>query len=471
MSKINIYRNLFLEKEELNRLIEFASMSVAVEAILSASSSFGLVSPGGQAGTPFRCSVSTVLDTVNITGGYVIGESLKPYKVPNILNYRIPADGKWYWLRVGPVLDDQLKNAEPGTVTVDAYGNLSGTVNFSGLVRGQSSGVPTCIRFVKLNDKGEIIEPLNNHVYQVVDIVDSTNLVLSSGYQFQPESQLKVIILGSVPMGRRFTDEHLKNGLYTYDNYNFELIVENQAGSIPPKDDPNQFYIARVQNNGNGLILILDERTEFWNLSGGSTPEPTYTVTIVPTPSDARVTIDGAVTNSVVGINGRTISYSVSKSGYVTKTGSYTIAGSDKVIYVTLELDPHPSEKVNLTVRTDRLDTVQGAVSINNETVDKSQQSIEVNSGTIVTIRAKAADGFMFSGWTGNSAVIGELAQQDIVVNQDMTLIARFESDLPADYVDFECKLENPTGGNTHEVLTVPVKVGTGEYEGVMVKS
>lgn len=83
----------------------------------------------------------------------MIGSDLKGYRVDNQLDLPVPNDQKYYWLKVGP----DSHNYENGTVQVDTSGNVSGTVNFNGIVRGQSSGVPTCIRFVKEDGS----QPLN----------------------------------------------------------------------------------------------------------------------------------------------------------------------------------------------------------------------------------------------------------------------------------------------------------------------
>ena len=88
---------------------------------------------------------------------------------------------------------------------------------------------------------------------------------------FVKESDLKVVVLGSIPMGRRFTDEQLE-GLYTFTDVEVSLVEEVSTGQAPQKDN-NEYYIARIKNNG-GNIVWGDERSEFWSLGtgGGDTP-------------------------------------------------------------------------------------------------------------------------------------------------------------------------------------------------------
>ena len=71
----------------------------------------------------------------------------------------------------------------------------------------------------------------------------------------------------------------------------------------------------------------------------GPAPD-TYTFTITPTPSDATVTltVDGTTytQSSITVVSGKTVSWSVSKSGYTTQTGSSTIT-EDTTEIITLE--------------------------------------------------------------------------------------------------------------------------------------
>lgn len=266
MSRINIHRGTFLEKEELTRMLSFLENRDDVAVILSSSLTYGIVSPGAKAGNPFSISVSSGGDAVDIVGGYIVTSANKAYRLTDVSSFAIPSDNRFYWVKVGA----RERNYEDGTVQVDVSGNVSGTVSFNGVVRSQSSGVPTCVRFVKSDGS----TPRNSHVYQVVDIVDDNNIILSGGQVFFKESGLRVVVLGSIPMGRRFTDEQLE-GLYTFTDVEVSLIAEVTSGQAPEKDD-SEYYIARIKNN-SGSIAWSDERTEFWSLGaeGGSTPDPT----------------------------------------------------------------------------------------------------------------------------------------------------------------------------------------------------
>lgn len=246
-------------------MLSFLENRDDISAVLSLSSSYGIVSPDSKVGASFAVSLASKGNAVNIAGGYIVTSENRAYKLSDVSEFAIPVDNQFYWLKVS----SRERNYEDGMVQVDVSGNVSGTVSFNGVVRSQSSGVPTCIRFVKSDGS----TPKNSQVYQVVNIVDDNNIVLSGGQVFVKESDLRVVVLGSVPMGRRFTDEQLE-GLYTFTDVEISLVEEVSTGKAPEKG-VDEFYIARIKNN-SGNIVWSDERSEFWSLgSGGSTPTPT----------------------------------------------------------------------------------------------------------------------------------------------------------------------------------------------------
>ena len=172
-------------------MLTFLSENPSVEGILAASTSFGLVSPRAEAGEPFSMRSSAQVGAAALKGGYVIPSTMKSFKVDDNESFPVPNDGIFYWVKVSL----ETTHWEVGTVQVSNTGMVSGTVHFNDVVRGQGSGVPTCIRFAKEDGT----TPINNAVYQVVEVLNDTTLVLSSGQQFSAESDLKVIVLGTIP--------------------------------------------------------------------------------------------------------------------------------------------------------------------------------------------------------------------------------------------------------------------------------
>ena len=75
--------------------------------------------------------------------------------------------------------------------------------------------------------------------------------------------------------------------------------------------------------NEDGEIVFEKEGVE---ISGEEpTPVETLTFTINPTPADATVTLNGETATSYTGTRGTAIAWEVSKEGYVTQSGNYTL--------------------------------------------------------------------------------------------------------------------------------------------------
>ena len=104
------------------------------------------------------------------------------------------------------------------------------------------------------------------------------------------------------------------------------------------------------------------------------------TVTIAPTPADATVKIDGEVKSEVTVDYGTEVSYEVSKTGYVSKSGTETVTAT-KTLTVVLEV-----QKVTFAITPTPTDAT---VTIN----DVVQSSLTANYGTAITWSV-AKDGF-----------------------------------------------------------------------------
>lgn len=108
-------------------------------------------------------------------------------------------------------------------------------------------------------------------------------------------------------------------------------IVEGDPNEITDdeilviKDKIIEGKIIDIQKRVDGkLVSLITER---------------YTYTINPTPPDAVVVINGSTTKSIRAAKGHTVTWSVSKTGYVTQSGSDVISG-DVLKNVTLVTNP-----------------------------------------------------------------------------------------------------------------------------------
>lgn len=271
MSQINVNRNTFLEKEEVMNMQSFLQNSLLGKILIAGSYTFGIVTNNPKKfdsdfvtnddfidNKVFEVEVGTQGGTIKILPGMAVNALGQVINLTSIYdNLTVPSDSVYYWLKVGY----STKNYENGLVSINQKGVVTGTVDFSGKVRGQSGKTPVAIRFMK--DDGS--QPLNNGVYEIVNVIDNKNLVLTSESDFVAESNLQVIILGTIPLGKVFTDKQLE-GLYTYDYYTFSLVQEVILEQ-PPTKSSNEFYLARVRNNGGTVSVDNTVKSEFWSLA------------------------------------------------------------------------------------------------------------------------------------------------------------------------------------------------------------
>ena len=92
-----------------------------------------------------------------------------------------------------------------------------------------------------------------------------------------------------------------------------------------------------------GYINQFDHLTINENTTESVTLTPGITFTINPTPADATVTLwaDGYQqtdrTNTITTVEGTTVNYTVTKKGYVTQNGTYSLTSSNYTMSITLE--------------------------------------------------------------------------------------------------------------------------------------
>lgn len=252
MSKININRNLFLEREELIRFQDFLLNSPLSQVFLKNTTNFGIVQSNVDLTSDmnYKVQVGTNAGTVKLTvdsvaldkDGLIVKKSAED-------NIAVTNDGSYYYV----VISHEYSNIEQGTLSINSDGQVTGTnTEFTKIVRGQSTEVPTKIKLISDN---------NTSVYDVVDIDDDYNLILQ-GDSFTPESGIKYFIVGSIALSETVTEEH-KQGLYFYDSCNLRLVQEVVSDTIPGTlTDGKDFVLARVVNNA-GTVTIEDKRSDY----------------------------------------------------------------------------------------------------------------------------------------------------------------------------------------------------------------
>lgn len=255
MSYLKVTEELFLEKQELNRLIQFLDTDGWRLVFQKDLHSSGIIKAGDDLSfDSFKVEQGTNQKTVKIaTASYAVDASGRIIFKNVEDNIAIPDDGKWYWMKIKHIQSP----TEEGVVDIDSRGNLTGSgTKFLDVLRGQ----PNFPARVKLY--GTSSNPLD---YDVVEVIDDENAVLSG--EFQAETELRYSVVGT------FSPSHVPASedkeIYQYDSCNdftvddSGLIEEITTNTAPNKTEGEEYYIARVKVDGLS-VLIEDKRLEIF---------------------------------------------------------------------------------------------------------------------------------------------------------------------------------------------------------------
>jgi hypothetical protein len=252
MSKLNINRNIFLEKEELMRFQKFMLESPINKVFLANTVKWGIIDTSeGTDSNDFKIEAGTNSSTIKISNlsraldkdGLLIEQS-------PVDNVSIPTQGVYYWYKIAHT----YSKYEEGTVSVSTQGVVTGIgTKFTDVLRGQSTEVPVKIKLGSF---------FNSAVYEVVDVIDDLNMILQ-GDSFTAESGLSYYVIGSTPLGETVTSSQ-QNGLYSYDSCSLIRVTETVTNT-PPSGlvADKQFWVARVVSNG-GVVTIQDKRDGYY---------------------------------------------------------------------------------------------------------------------------------------------------------------------------------------------------------------
>lgn len=238
MSRLKFSENLFLEVNELQRLVKFLADDGYKLAMKSLSKSFGIVENSGN--TYFKVTNKAgTSNVVVINPGVAFTTQMDAIVMENALEMQILNTGVNRWL----VLSIAVKNTEAGTVTINTDGSLSGIgTEFTKVLRGQPN-FPTKVKFESNQNSGE---------YEVVSVVSDTSAVLSGS--FVNETGLQYSVIGTFTPG--FQPLEANKLIYEYDSYNIRIVDSADKPSL----SADEFIIAGVSFDDAGGMNITDER-------------------------------------------------------------------------------------------------------------------------------------------------------------------------------------------------------------------
>lgn len=239
MSRLKFSPNLFLEVNELQRLVEFLSDDGYKLAIKSLAKSFGIVKDAEN--TFFKVTLKPgTTDVVVINPGVAFDTEMNAIVMEESLELQITDTGTKRWL----VLSRAVNNFEKGTVNVTVDGMLTGVgTEFTKILRGQPN-FPTKVKFNSVQ---------NNSEYEVVSVISDTSAILSGA--FAQESGLQYSVVGTFTPGFQPYEENKL--IYEYDSYNIRAI----DSADKPEVSADEFILAGISFDGiGGGMTISDER-------------------------------------------------------------------------------------------------------------------------------------------------------------------------------------------------------------------
>lgn len=255
MSHLKFSTDLFLEKQELNRLKLFLDDKGFRQFLLANSLKFGLIDK-----QLFQGSLQNEFLNGKITQGSALSinyaalsaiDSSGNYLSLDAGNIATIADNNWYWIKI----KYQTSPIEKGIIAVDANGNVTGDANtkFTEVLRGQPN-FPSRIKFI--GSTNNLLE------YDVLEVIDDQNIILDNS-TFSAEVNLQYKVIGtftpsSVPAS-------IDKDIFQYDSAIIQLVQETVLNTRPVFIDGSEFFLARVKNNGSSLI-IQDKRTQIWQV-------------------------------------------------------------------------------------------------------------------------------------------------------------------------------------------------------------
>lgn len=240
MSRVKISENLFLEKNELQRIQKFSGEEGWQRAIRSLVKKYGVVQNKDK--TSFAVVVSSAANFVNVLPGLAYDSNMEAIvmeqRVTLALGAAVTDQDKWVILRRA------VTNNERGTVSVQSDGSLTGIgTEFTKVLRGQPN-FPTKVRFTSSSQ--------NIYEYEVISVVSDTSAILSGN--FVAESGMKYSVVGTFTPG--FIPSSVDKEIYEYDHFNLEIV--NSA--TKPEVTSDEFVLARIKYSVGGVWNIVDLR-------------------------------------------------------------------------------------------------------------------------------------------------------------------------------------------------------------------
>ncbi|MDA7514178.1 hypothetical protein N8508_00155 [bacterium] len=247
MSNIKINEELFLGKQELNRLMKFLVDDGYKLWFSNNVEQYGIVNRANQDNSfdNLKVVAGTTPDKITLKSGLAINSALNFIynETDSVDVLSIPTDDTYRDLTIV----HNITNEEKGTVDVAANGQITGTGTlFTDVLRGQPN-FPVRIKFPNAT--------INTGEYEVVSVTNNTDALLSG--QFTVETTLSYVIVGTFTPDKPIPS--LNKDIYNYDTYTLNLGGTPVSGT--------EFFLCRVKSDGV-TMTISDRRSEYFQTKG-----------------------------------------------------------------------------------------------------------------------------------------------------------------------------------------------------------
>lgn len=267
MSNLKISRNVFLEKEELNRLIKFINDD-SVKALIGNSIRSGGIVPdsGVDLGDNFKLEIGSDYKHIKIaetsTAYDTLGKRIY-YQYQSDIDIAVPfttSSTKDTWVS----LEYATTVIEKGVVSLAANGALTGIDTlFTEVFRGISTLVANKIRIysrTKVTTGGTGYSYTLVGTYEIVQVIDDTSIIINSTTALSAGDYVFSVV-GAFSPGTY--DDSREEEIYEYDNFNLIFSDTDPTSSLTA----NQYILAKVTVDDSGTSqTITDLRTDVFSL-------------------------------------------------------------------------------------------------------------------------------------------------------------------------------------------------------------
>lgn len=239
MGKLKFSSDLFLEVNELKRLVYFLKDDGYLKLVKSIISSYGIVNNVQNSSFKVRGKLNSTSEVI-IEPGLAYDSELNSIELDEEKELALPEGDVLKWI----VLSYDTHNREVGKVSIKSDGTLTGVnTKFTEVLRGRT----------KFPTKVKLGSTINTDDYEVLSVNSDTNVTLAG--TFADEENLDYAVVGCFTPGFLPTDENKL--IYEYDSSKIEII----ESETEPEVDSNHFILASVAVVGSSLSIV-DYRSE-----------------------------------------------------------------------------------------------------------------------------------------------------------------------------------------------------------------